>query len=372
MSFLFREIMGRDDVTRFARAKGPHDQPLVLSHREVLRVLEQLRGKFFLIAVLLYSAGLRLEECLRLRIKDIDFELRQIFIRDGKGQKDRYVALSQRAAELLRAQIAQAAELHRNDRALGHGWAMLPSALHRKDPSAGHDIGWQFIFPASSINRDPATGRTGRWPLHATAIQRQVKGAVRRSGIIKRASCHTFRHSLPPKLCAGAATSERSSTSWVTKTSEPPWSICTLSSRQVSTCGVRWIAPTWTMNPPPIRRCARSCPPLCNGTSPLANGRPRATLTAPSAMPRRARPRAPAMMCESRHNQPRTHKTVGPSHTRRGRFGDGTMRISLPQRARTRRDYPADAHSLGRNYTAVISFGRRGISLRPAELVSAR
>ncbi|MGH7463014.1 MAG: phage integrase N-terminal SAM-like domain-containing protein, partial [Longimicrobiales bacterium] len=136
LGFLFREILGRDEMFAVARARGPRNEPLVLSHREELRVLEQLRGKFFLIVVLLYSAGLRLEECLQLRIKDIDFELRQILIRDGKGQKDRYVPLSRRAAELLRVQIAQTAELHRKDRSRGHGWAPLPAALHRKDPEA--------------------------------------------------------------------------------------------------------------------------------------------------------------------------------------------------------------------------------------------
>ncbi len=200
---MFREVMGRDEMAGIARAKGPHDEPMVLSHREVLRILEQLRGKFFLVVVMLYSAGLRLEECLRLRVKDVDFELRQILVRDGKGQKDRYVPLARRAAELLRAQIAQTVELHRNDRTRGHGWAPLPAALHRKDRQAGYDIGWQFIFPASTINRDTATGRTGRWSLHATAVQREVKAAVRRSGVAKRASCHTFRHSFATEALRG-------------------------------------------------------------------------------------------------------------------------------------------------------------------------
>jgi integrase len=153
--------------------------------------------------VLLYSAGLRLEECLRLRVKDIDFELRQILVRNGKGQKDRYVPLARRAAELLRAQIARTAELHGRDRAKGHGWAPLPAALHRKDPQAGHEPGWQFVFPASTLHRDPATGRRGRWHLHPTAVQREVKAAVRRTGIVKRASCHTFRHSFATEALRG-------------------------------------------------------------------------------------------------------------------------------------------------------------------------
>jgi integron integrase len=203
LGFMFRVVFGRDELADVARARGPRHAPMVLSHREVLRVLEELRGKFFLIVVLLYSAGLRLEECLRLRVKDIDFELRQILVRDGKGQKDRYVPLARRAAELLRAQIARTAEMHGKDLAKGNGWAPLPSALHRKDPHAGHEPGWQFVFPASTFCRDSATGRIGRWHLHPTAVQREVKAAVRRSGIVKRASCHTFRHSFATEALRG-------------------------------------------------------------------------------------------------------------------------------------------------------------------------
>ncbi|MGQ0561529.1 MAG: integron integrase [Gemmatimonadota bacterium] len=185
------------------RAKGPRRMPLVLTHREVLRVLRELTGKYFLVAVLLYSAGVRIEECLRLRVKDIDFELRQILVRDGKGRKDRYVPLARRAVELLRVQISRIRELHARDRAAGHGWAALPGAMHRKEPNAGYELGWQWIFPATTINKDLATGRTGRWPLHVTAVQREVKRAVRRSGIPKRATCHTLRHSFATEALRG-------------------------------------------------------------------------------------------------------------------------------------------------------------------------
>jgi integron integrase len=203
LGFMFREILGRDELADIPRARGPQRVPAVLSHREVLRVLRELTGKYFLIAVLLYSAGLRVEECLRLRVKDVDFELRQILVRDGKGRKDRYVPLAHRAAGLLRAQIRRIAELHEKDRAAGHGWAALPGALHRKDPMAGYDLGWQWLFPASTTNTDPATGKSGRWPLHVTAVQREVKRAVRRSGIPKRATCHTFRHSFATESLRG-------------------------------------------------------------------------------------------------------------------------------------------------------------------------
>ncbi len=203
LGFLFREVFGRDELAGVPRAKGPRRVPVVLTHGEVLRVLRELEGKYFLVVVLLYSAGLRLDECLHLRVKDIDFELRQILVRDGKGQKDRYVPLAHRAVGLLRAQIARVAELNRIDRAAGEGWAALPGALHRKDPGAGYEIRWQYLFPASTRTEDPVTGRRGRRPLHATAVQRQVKAAVRRSGIPKRATCHTFRHSFATEALRG-------------------------------------------------------------------------------------------------------------------------------------------------------------------------
>jgi integron integrase len=203
LAFMFKAVHGRDELSDVPRAKGPKRVPLVLTHREVLRVLRELSGKYFVIAVLLYSAGLRLDECLRLRVKDVDFELQQILVRDGKGRKDRYVPLARRAADLVRAQIRRVAQLHASDRAAGHGWAELPSAMHRKDPAAGHELAWQYIFPAKTLHDDAATGRKGRGPLHPTAVQREVKAAVRRSGIPKRATCHTFRHSFATETLRG-------------------------------------------------------------------------------------------------------------------------------------------------------------------------
>jgi integron integrase len=195
LSFMFREVLGSDELRDLPRARGPHRMPTVLTHGEVLGVLRQLSGKYLLIGALLYSAGLRIEECLKLRVKDIDFELRQIAVRDGKGRKDRFVPLAHRVAAPLEAQAVKVAEAHRKDREGGHGWAPLPGALHRKDPTAGYQLGWQFLFPARTPSQDPATGWKGRGPLHTTAAQREVKRAVRRSRINKRATCHTLRHS---------------------------------------------------------------------------------------------------------------------------------------------------------------------------------
>jgi len=203
LGFMFREVLGQEGFEDVLRAKGPRRLPTVLSHREVLRVLRQLDGDHRLIAGLLYSAGLRLEECLGLRVKDIDFELRQILVRDGKGKKDRYVPLAHRAVDALRKRVLRRSELHDDDRRKGGGWALLPGALDRKDPGAGYELGWQFVFPARIPSTDPATGRAGRRPLHASAVQREVKRAVRRAGVDKRASCHTFRHSFATEALRG-------------------------------------------------------------------------------------------------------------------------------------------------------------------------
>jgi integron integrase len=203
LGFMFREVLGQAGFEDVPRAKGPRRLPSVLSHREVLRVLRELSGDHRLVASLLYSAGLRLEECLRLRVKDVDFELRQILVRDGKGRKDRYVPLARRAVDALRARLLRRSELHDEDRRSGRGWAPLPGALHRKDPRAGYELGWQFVFHARSSSQDPATGRTGRRCLHPTAVQRAIKRAVRRAGVDKRASCHTLRHSFATEALRG-------------------------------------------------------------------------------------------------------------------------------------------------------------------------
>jgi integron integrase len=203
IGFMFREVLGQSGFEDVPRAKGPRRLPTVLSHREVLRVLRELNGDHRLIASLLYSAGLRLEECLQLRVKDVDFELRQIFVREGKGKKDRYVPLAHRTLDVIRARVVRRRDLHEEDLRRGHGWATLPGALDRKDPGAGYELGWQFVFPSRTLSKDPVTGRTGRRALHASAVQREVKAAVRRSSVSKHASCHTFRHSFATEALRG-------------------------------------------------------------------------------------------------------------------------------------------------------------------------
>ena len=200
VAFLYAEVLGKDAMQRVPRAKGRRHVPVVLSRREVRAVLTQLRGRYRLIAGLMYGTGMRVSECLGLRLKDLDFELAQITVRDGKGRKDRYALFPERMQPHVRRIMGKVVELHRSDRARGGGWAALPGALHVKIPEAGWEVGWQFLFPARKTTRDPVTGRIGRYHLHESAVQRAMKRAVKESGILKPATCHTLRHSFASQL----------------------------------------------------------------------------------------------------------------------------------------------------------------------------
>jgi integron integrase len=200
LAFMFREVLGRDLMKDVERARGQRRIPVVLSHAEARRVIDLLKGQHHLIASLLYGSGLRLSEALQLRIKDLDFELAQLIVRDGKGNKDRYAVLPQLVRPALQAQVRRVRRVHAGERMRGGGWAALPGALHRKDPEAGFELAWQFVFPATRTSKDAATGRFGRWHLDASAVQRAVKKAVRAAGVTKAASCHTFRHSFATEL----------------------------------------------------------------------------------------------------------------------------------------------------------------------------
>jgi integron integrase len=162
--------------------------------------LAHLDGKNWLMASLLYGAGLRLMECIRLRIKDIDFDYRQITVRDGKGQKDRITMLATRAIEPLKAQIEKVHILHEADLAAGFGEVYLPQGLGRKYPNAATEWAWQYVFPADKRSADPRSGKMRRHHVIPQTLQRRVKAAVRAAGIGKPASCHTFRHSFATHL----------------------------------------------------------------------------------------------------------------------------------------------------------------------------
>ena len=200
LAFFFREVLGRDELRSMPRAKESRRVPSVLSHRQVRLVLAQLSGKYRLLGSVMYGTGLRLTEAHRLRVKDIDFDLLQITVRDGKGAKDRWVMLPEALAPAIRRQVDRVASQHEDDRHRGAGWAALPYALSRKDPSAGYELAWQFLFPASRWSRDPATRRLGRYHLHPTSTQREVKKAAKASGIPKPVTCHTFRRSFATQM----------------------------------------------------------------------------------------------------------------------------------------------------------------------------
>jgi len=160
----------------------------------VRAVLGHLEGVCRLAASLMYGAGLRLQECLELRVKDIDFERSEIVVRRGKGQKDRRTVLPERVREPLVAHLDVVRRGHQRDLAAGFGRVVLPFALDRKYPNAASEWVWQFVFPASRICRDSRYGPPSRYHLHESVIQRAVASAARRAGLAKRVSCHTLRH----------------------------------------------------------------------------------------------------------------------------------------------------------------------------------
>ncbi len=172
----------------------PDRLPVVLCRDEVRAVMARLTGVPRLVVGLLYGSGLRLQECLELRVKDVDFERRQVVVRRGKGGKDRRTTLAIRMVEPLNQHLSEVRRLHAADRAGGGGRVVLPEALGRKYPHAATEWVWQFVFPAGRICRDPRWGPPSRFHLHETVVQRAVTAAVRAAGVGKRPGCHTFRH----------------------------------------------------------------------------------------------------------------------------------------------------------------------------------
>ena len=198
LAHLFREIGGVEiggQNSGISRGKARPHRPTVLTRREVGQLLGQINGTPHLMASLLYGSGLRLTECLDLRVKDLDFEDQWLTVRDGKGGKDRLTLLPHGVMRPLERHLDLLRHRHRADRDGGRGWCQLPHAMHRKSPTAGYELAWQFVFPATRETTDPRTDRRGRYHLHPTTLQRAVKTAARRTGIPKTISCHTLRHS---------------------------------------------------------------------------------------------------------------------------------------------------------------------------------
>lgn len=202
--FLYKQVLNQEIglVQGVVRAKRPERLPVVLTREEVHAVLVRLKVREGLMAGLMYGAGLRVMECLRLRVKDVDFGMNQIIVRDGKGQKDRTTPLPAALIPALRQQLAEVQRLRAADLADGYGEVSLPFALDRKYPNASRELAWWYVFPASHRSRDPGSDRIKRHHLDDSVIQRAVKQAIRSAGIPKPASCHSFRHSFATHLLA--------------------------------------------------------------------------------------------------------------------------------------------------------------------------
>jgi len=200
--FLFRQVFGNPvgELGEVIRAKKPTRLPVVMSRDEVRSVLSNLQGDKRLAAALMYGTGLRLMECLELRIQDIDFSQNEILIRNGKGAKDRSTMLPDSLKAELKKHLAKVKALHDRDRAEGWGSIPMPNALDRKYPNGSTEWSWQWVFPQERRWINSSTGKQGRYHMDPSLLQRAVHEAVLRAGIAKRASCHTFRHSFATHL----------------------------------------------------------------------------------------------------------------------------------------------------------------------------
>src|SRR5437870_6246411 len=192
--FLYREVLKRElpYVANIERARKPKRLPVVFTRDEVQRILAQLSGVHALIGGLLYGSGLRLMECLRLRVKDLDFKYGQITVRDGKGEKDRVTMMPESLKRGLELHLRKVKLIHEEDLRAGFGEVYLPYALGKKYPQAAKDWSWQYVFPAMNLSADPRTSEKRRHHISDSAIQTAMKKAIKSIGTAKRGSCHTF------------------------------------------------------------------------------------------------------------------------------------------------------------------------------------
>ncbi|HVF28240.1 MAG TPA: integron integrase [Pyrinomonadaceae bacterium] len=200
--FLYRDVLQQalPDLSGAVRARRSQHLPVVFTHAEAKSILACLTGTPYLVASLLYGAGLRLSEAVRLRVKDFDFEMQQINVREGKGGKDRVTMWPQMVAGEIVTHLAKVRTLHERDCARGFGEVWLPFALERKYPNAGRARGWQYVFPSATLARDERAGKTRRYHVSPATIQKAVRQAIDTSGVAKHGGCHTFRHSFATHL----------------------------------------------------------------------------------------------------------------------------------------------------------------------------
>ncbi len=200
--FLYRDVLKKElpYVSNIERARRPKRLPVVFTRAEVKKVLAGLSGSHSLVAGLLYGSGLRLMECLRLRVKDLDFTYGQLTVRNGKGDKDRVTMLPESLRQPLERHLKKTKLLHDEDLEAGGGEVYLPYALARKYPQAAKEWGWQYDFPTAKRSVDPRSGKERRHHVSDASVQDAVKKAIRLAGLVKRGSCHTFRHSFATHL----------------------------------------------------------------------------------------------------------------------------------------------------------------------------
>lgn len=202
--FLYREVLHKEiaHIDNIERAKKEAKVPIVFTRDEVTQILSNMKSTPYLMASLLYGAGLRLMECVRLRVKDIDFNSNYILVREGKGEKDRVTILPEKLKEPLQKHLAKVKLLHEEDLREGYGEVYLPYALERKYPNANKEWCWQYVFPSVRLSIDPRSGKQRRHHICEKVLQQSVKEAIKKAGVTKNGSCHTFRHSFATHLLA--------------------------------------------------------------------------------------------------------------------------------------------------------------------------
>jgi integron integrase len=200
--FLFRYVLEKEmgDMRDNVRAKRPFRLPVVFSTAEVAKIISQLDGTSALMAKLMYGCGLRLNECMRLRVNNIDLDRGLVFVRAAKGDKDRMIPMPMSIREDLKAHLERLKGLHAKDISLGHGEVHMPEALDRKYPNASKELGWQWFFPSKNLSVDPLSGKVMRHHMLDGAFQKMIKKAIEKAGMNKHGSCHVFRHSFATHL----------------------------------------------------------------------------------------------------------------------------------------------------------------------------